>query len=130
MKKNLLKAVIALTGLFSYFPSQSQSELAYDQNPDFAVSRDKYVAIADSVNTWHSTTIQDTYKAIDWLENKKEARASRIAFRQQLRLQRAQWDDRYYYQDYNYNRRGYYNNNYRHNWRSRRHNSFWSFWCW
>jgi hypothetical protein len=128
MKKNLLGAVIALTGIISYIPSQSQSQLVNDQNPSFAVSREKYMEIADSVNSWHSTTIQNNYKAIDWFEDKKAAKASRIAFNRQLRLNRAQRNG-YYYQDYHYGRRGNYNN-YRHNRHSRRNNSFWNFWCW
>lgn len=127
-----------LTGFFVSFSGQSQTTLSPDQNPNFAVSRDKYMKIADSLNAWHSTTLQENYKAIDWLEDRREARADRREFRRQLRMERARWDNDYYYDNYNsypYNnyRRGYYNNNYYNN-RYNRGNRFyinpWGFWYW
>lgn len=127
-----------LTGFFVSFSGQSQTTLSPDQNPNFAVSRDKYMKIADSLNAWHSTTLQENYKAIDWLEDRREARADRREFRRQLRMERARWDNDYYYDNYNsypYNnyRRGYYNNNYYNN-RYNRGNRFyinpWGLWYW
>lgn len=115
MKKNLLSAVWLLTGFFLSVSGQSQSHLAPDQNPNFAISRDKYMKIADSLNAWHSTTLQENYKAIDWLADRKEARADRREFRRQLRRERAGWYndyDNYNYYPYNDYRRGYYNNSY------------------
>ncbi|MBL7745219.1 MAG: hypothetical protein JNN00_17215 [Chitinophagaceae bacterium] len=138
MKKSLLSAFMLLTGFFIGFSGQSQTTLAPDQNPNFAVSRDKYMKIADSLNAWHSTTLQENYKAIDWLEDRREARADRREFRRQLRMERARWDNDYYYDNYNYYpynnyRRGYYNNNYYNN-RYNRGNRFyinpWGLWYW
>jgi hypothetical protein len=137
MKKNLLSTLMLLTGFFLSVSGQAQTTLAPDQNPNFAVSRDKYMKIADSLNAWHSTTLQENYKAIDWLEDRREARADRREFRQQLRMERARWDNDYYYDNYNdypYNnyRRGYYNNHY--NNRYNRGNRFyvnpwgWGYW--
>ena len=130
MNKYLPGSVLAFLSVIVSISSHAQTTLAYDQNPSFAVSRDKYMKIADSVNSWHSTTQQETYKAIDWLQDRKEARADRREFRRQLRMQQASWNN-YYYPNYNYGRRGYYNNNYyRHNRNFRRHHSFWNIWCW
>ncbi|MBL7741186.1 MAG: hypothetical protein JNK14_18330 [Chitinophagaceae bacterium] len=138
MKKSLLSAFMLLTGFFFSIPGYSQAPLAPDQNPNFAVSRDKYMKIADSLNAWHSTTLQENYKAIDWLEDRREARADRREFRRQLRLERARYNDVYYYDDYNYSpynnhyRRGSYNNYY--NNRFNRGNRFyinpWGLWYW
>jgi hypothetical protein len=116
----------------------AQTSLAPDQNPNFAISRDKYVKIADSLNEWHSTTIQDTYKAIDWIADRQAARADRREFRRDLRRYRSGWYGSPGY--YNYNNGGYYRNNYRRNnyypnyyrggYRSYRYNNFWwNFFC-
>lgn len=101
------------------FTLTAQSNLAPDQNPDFASSRDKYMKIADSVNQWHGTTIQQTYKAFDWYEHKQELRNDRLQFRRQLRLQR----NYYYYRPYS--NRSYYQNNSRNYY----HRNRWGF-CW
>ncbi len=104
-----------LTGFFLSVSGQPQIVPAPDQNPSFTVSRDKYMKIADSLNSWHSTTLQENYKAIDWLADRKEARADREQFRRQLRMRRVSWYGDDYYNSYRirngfgYNR-GYYNN--------------------
>ncbi|GAB4093427.1 hypothetical protein [Flaviaesturariibacter terrae] len=75
-----------------------------DQNPNFAVSRDKYLKVADSVTRWHSTTMQNTYKAYDWYEAREERRSARRENRQAVRLVRAQrsrWNYNPYYDSYN-----------------------------
>jgi len=120
MKRYLLSMLlICLAGISAV----AQTGLAPDQNPNYAVSRDKYLKLADSLNEWHSTTIQDTYNAIDWLADRKEARLERRELRQQVRLERARWgsynyyDGNNYYPSYrnswgNYNDRYYYNNGY------------------
>lgn len=136
MKKSLLNAFLLLIGFFLSVAGKSQLALAADQNPNFAISRDKYMKMADSLNAWHSTTLQENYKAIDWLADRKEARADRREFRQQLRLERARWNNDYYYDNYDYypsyrNRGGYYNNNsYYNNRNYRRHRSSWGFGLW
>lgn len=89
MKKAVHRNLFLLALIFTAATAFAQSELAPDQNPNYAVSRAKYMKIADSVNTFQGTTDQQTYKAIDYLADKAEARANRRAFRQQLRLERA-----------------------------------------
>lgn len=91
----------------------AQTKLAPDQNPNFAASRDKYMKMADSLNEWHSTTFQDTYKAIDWLADRKEARVDRREFRRQLRTERVRFNSSYdNYYPYYRNNWGSYNNYY------------------
>jgi hypothetical protein len=86
----------------------AQTTLAPDQNPHYAVSRAKYMEISDSMTSWQSTTQHEMYKAIDWLADRKEARADRREFRRQLRMERARWID--YNNDYFYPTNYYYRN--------------------
>lgn len=109
MNKNLLSFILLSGGLMLSHNLSAQNSLAPDQNPQFETSKTKYMAMADSVNAWHSTTTQETYKAIDYLEDKKLARHERQEFRRELRLERARsnyYSNRYYmpYDNYNYNR--------------------------
>jgi hypothetical protein len=106
MKKYLHTSALAIVSFFLVTATNAQVSLAPDQNPSFAVSRDKYMQIADSMNQWHGTTFQETYKAFDWYENKLERRDERRQFRQQLRLERYRYDyNPYYHSGYNYNYR-------------------------
>jgi DNA polymerase elongation subunit (family B) len=118
MSKHLLYTF----GIVAFLSSSAfaQTELVADQNPNYQKSQDKYTRIADSVNKWHSTTVQETYKAIDYLEDKRIAKESRRAFRQQIRLARAMRGDvRYYYNPSHFNRPYYhYRPNY-HSYRNR-----------
>jgi hypothetical protein len=81
--------------------------LAPDQNPSFMVSQARYMQMADSINSWHGTTVQNTYKAIDYYQDKLELRANRKAWRRELRMERARnsgWYNGYsndYYYPYN-----------------------------
>jgi hypothetical protein len=96
-------------GLFLTSGTNAQTGLAPDQNPNYMVSRDKYIQLSDSLTAYQSTTIQDTYKAIDWMQFRRDARAERRAFRRELRLERARYGGYYYdnyYPVYDYN---YYN---------------------
>ncbi len=117
MKKYLLYFFATVVVCISANLAISQTNLATDQNPNYAVSRAKYIQVADSLNEWHSTTQQETYKAIDWLADRKEARANRREFRQQLRLERARhygyYDNSYYFSNNHYRR--HYPNYYRYN---------------
>jgi hypothetical protein len=115
MKRNVLYnlALLPLALLITSI-SMSQTGLAEDQNPNYMFSQAKYTKMADSINSWHGTTPQETYKAIDYLADKREMRASRQAFRRQLRLERARYG--YYNNDYDYYSPGYYGyNNYGYN---------------
>ena len=124
MKKNLLSFISTAAVLLCNYIAIAQTDLVPDQNPNYAISRAKYMQIADSLNEWHSTTQQEIYKAIDWLADRKEARADRREFRRQLRLERARWIDYGNYNDGYYFHNNYYrgyNNFYRHNnWRRNR----------
>jgi hypothetical protein len=113
MKKMLLPV---LSLLLSSVMANAQTELAPDQNPNYAVSRDKYMQMADSLNQWHSTTLQNTYQAIDFMADKERARNERTKPRQQLRLERARWNN------YNYRNDGYFNSPYDY----RNNNSYYS----
>ena len=130
MKRNVLYnlALLPLAMLVTTM-TMSQTMLADDQNPNYMVSQAKYTQMADSINAWHGTTPQETYKAIDFLADKREAREQRRAFRRELRLERAR--NGYYYNDYygyyypsygyNYNFRPYYGG-----YRSRWNNFYWN----
>lgn len=97
-------------------------DLAKDQNSNYTVSRNKYMKTSDSINRWHSTTSQETYKAIDYMADKAEAREARKQFRRDIRMERAR--NGYYYGNnwgwpnyspyYRYNR--YYNGAYYNYW--------------
>ena len=96
---------ILLTALFVCSGALAMAQnLAPDQNPNFAHSRDKYMKLADSLNSYQSTTAQNTYKPIDYLADKAEAREERREFRQQRRLERARWNN---YDNWNWNNRYY-----------------------
>ena len=126
MKRLLLSTIIACGGLVTAV--NAQTELVANQNPNYAVSRDKYMKMSDSLTRWHSTTLQNTYEAIDWFADKEKAKAERREFRQSLRLERARWSG----YDYRYNS-GYYNNRYNNYYsqpnyysnRWRRYNNWW-----
>lgn len=125
MKKTLLIATSMMLMLAVAATAQTTDP---DQNPDYMVSQARYVRMADSINSWHSTTPQETYKAIDYLEDKREMRANRKIWRRELRMERARNSGWYYngngynngyypYNNYNYNN-GYYSRpwGYRSNW--------------
>jgi hypothetical protein len=133
MKIAIHRTLFVLALVFAAGIAMAQTELAPDQNPNFAVSRAKYMKVADSTNAWQGTTSQQTYKAIDFLADRAEARANRRAFRQELRMERARngyyYDNSWYpsmnlnygrygnrwgsynnfYSPYRYNRRGNFN---------------------
>ncbi|HVG12659.1 MAG TPA: hypothetical protein VM843_06615 [Flavisolibacter sp.] len=88
MKRRLHFAALILATSLLTSALHAQEPLSPDQNPSFAVSRDKYLLIADSLTSLHSTTIQSTYKAYDWYEAQEERRAEQRAFNRQLQLER------------------------------------------
>jgi hypothetical protein len=63
--------------------AQESSQLVPDQNPNFMVSRLKYMNQKDSLLSWENTTIQATYKAYDWREAREERRSERRSYRAQ-----------------------------------------------
>jgi hypothetical protein len=100
MKRNVLYNLLLLP-LAMLVATWSMSQTVADQNPDYMISQAKYTAMADSLNSLHGTTPQETYKAIDWLADRRAAREQRRAFRRELRMERAKYGY-YYYNDYNY----------------------------
>ncbi len=105
--KQMLLTVFTLAGLLFLGQAEAQN-LAPDQNPNFAVSRDKYMQLADSVNRWHGTTFQETYSAPDWVERRELRRKENRQFRRDLRLERQRRGYQpYHYQPYGYSPYGY-----------------------
>jgi len=100
MKRNVLYNLLLLPLAMLIATWGMSQSLAPDQNPDYMISQAKYVPMADSINSLHGTTPQETYKAIDWMADRQQARDDRRAFRRQLRLARAQYG--WYYNDYSY----------------------------
>jgi len=85
MKKLLLLHIVL--GFFITINAQNSSQLEEDQNPNYKTSLEKYVSVADQYTQQQGTTAQETYKAIDPLEEKRELRA----LRRQYRAQRPYW---------------------------------------
>lgn len=95
----LLTIVCVVWGNILYAQS-----LAPDQNPNYALSQAKYMQKKDSLLANQQITVQQTYKAYDYLEAKQEARNQRKTFRRDLRMQRAQHRyNPYYGNNYGYN---------------------------
>jgi hypothetical protein len=144
MKAHLLKLSFVIAGyLLLCNDVISQASLEPDQNPNYAISRDKYMKMADSLNEWHSTTFQNTYKAKDYMQDRADARMARREYRRQYQYDRMSvygyndYYNGYYYPSNRYYRGNYYpynnyNNNYYYRDRYNRHHprytwglSFW-----
>lgn len=67
-----MKTLITILAFGALGSSLAQTLVA-DQNPNYQVSLDKYLAKSDELTSTLSTTIQDTYEAYDW-RVAKEAR--------------------------------------------------------
>lgn len=97
------------------------AQLLPDQNPNYEISRTRYMAAKDSLLGTQLTTVQNTYKAYDWMQLRQERKDIRFENRQQRRLNRSQYvgyyeyENSYPYDSYNNNYRNgyYYNNSYR-----------------
>jgi hypothetical protein len=120
MKTFYLSLAILLAAVVSSAPASAQA-LAPNQNPNYAASREKYMRLSDSLTRLHSTTLQDTYSAPDWYEQKMQRREDRRNFHRQLRLERAR-----YFWDYTpyYGHSPYRYDNYRH------HRYYRPWWLW
>jgi len=130
MKRNVLYNLLLLPlAMLLATWSMGQTTLVEDQNPNYMFSQAKYTAMADSMNSLHGTTPQETYHAIDWMADRQAARDQRRAFRRELRLERARYGWNYndysaYYPGYS-NNYGYYYQPY-HNYRNRWSNNYWN----
>ncbi|MES2275110.1 MAG: hypothetical protein V4592_03745 [Bacteroidota bacterium] len=93
MKRNLIIIVSLLAGSFyTISASAQQLVLAQDQNPRYRESERKYARVADTLNSQHGTTIQDTYKAYDWYEARQERRQQNREWRHEERLNGGYYD--------------------------------------
>lgn len=83
-------AIIVLSFLFfNNLSAQNDSlSLLPDQNPNFRKSRAKYTEMAATLTQNQGQTIQQTYKAIDDVQAKKERRELRISRRHERRMAR------------------------------------------
>lgn len=88
MKRNIfIMALMLLGGLFSgTVKAQQTTALVADQNPRYMESQAKYARVADTLNSLHGTTIQNTYKAYDWYEAKLERRRQNREWRHEERM--------------------------------------------
>jgi len=84
-----MKSMIILTFLlvFTSFGYGQQNKILPDQNPRFHISLDRYLNEKNTYVLLQGTTLQETYKAIDPLEDKREQRA----FRRKLKNFRPLW---------------------------------------
>lgn len=118
---------IALSALFCIgLQAQNDSvNLLPDQNPNFQRSRAKYMEQSAELTKNQGQTIQDTYKAIDDVQAKKERRELAATRRHERRMARIMSRgygyggyyngygyDNYGYNNYGYNNYGYYGNPY------------------
>ncbi len=119
IKSTVMKQLFTL--LFCLFTTVLFAQLAPNQNPNYEISRSKYMAAKDSLLVSQSTTVQNTYKAYDWMQLRQERKDIRFENRQQRRLNRSMYSGYYdynnsYYPYSNYNRnyssRYYSNSNY------------------
>jgi hypothetical protein len=84
MKKSLIiTTLILIGGLCNSIVKAQQAFLAADQNPRYMESQAKYTAMADTLNALHGTTIQNTYKAYDWYQDKLDRRKQNREWRHQ-----------------------------------------------
>lgn len=140
MKKLTLYPTLILALTFVTVVGNAQQGLVANQNPGYEESRLKYMSLADSMTSWHSTTSQETYTAIDYMADLRAERARRREYRRQVHLERIRafgfYADDYgyypsngYYQSNGYYPGNGYYNNYRYNSsyyrRQYRNNPFW-----
>lgn len=89
-----MKAIVSLaTGFLLSISSIAQNSattatLLPDQNPNFQKSRDLYMETSQKTTANEGVTLQQTYKAIDDVEIKKEQKALRAERRQERRMAR------------------------------------------
>ncbi len=106
----------SLNGATSYTPFS-------DQNPNYLISQQKYISYRDSLIAFENTTVQQTYKAFDWYQQKLENKQSRIDTRRQVRINRSlnNWNGNFNSWDNNFN--GFNNNWNNNNWNNNFNNN-------
>jgi len=109
-----LSVILFGFGLLFGLSSLAQGQTP-DQNPNHQISADKYAQQSENLLKKQGETIQATYKAYDWTENKQAQKQARIDRNHQLRMERARFIGYYTpYRQCNLNNRYYlgYNNYY------------------
>ncbi|WP_196889129.1 hypothetical protein [Aureivirga sp. CE67] len=79
--------IIALFFSSFLFAQQNSESLDYDQNPNYKISQEKYMKEGQQYVALEGTTLQQTYKAIDPMEEKRELKA----LKKKYRAQRLKW---------------------------------------
>lgn len=108
-----MKSIVSIAISFLFYINVSAQEtvttptLLPDQNPNYQKSRDKYMAESVTLTQTEGTTIQQTYKAIDDVQAKKERKELAVERRHERRMARIQ--------SRSYRRQNYYNNGWRNN---------------
>ena len=98
MKYLFYTAILLVLPAMTY--CQQTIVFASDQNLHYKESQDRYMKVADSLTTFHSTTLQQTYKAYDWREAKHARKQQNREWRHQEILNRP-YTNYYYWSDYN-----------------------------
>ncbi|MGY4385915.1 hypothetical protein ACVWYN_002963 [Pedobacter sp. UYP24] len=102
--------------VLSLHSNAQQASLVADQNPRYEGSRAKYMNMSDSLTSNQGTTIQETYKAYDWYENREAKRKLRRETNYQNSLvDYSFYGGPFFYPTLRYNNFGYrnYGNGYR-----------------
>jgi len=84
----LLLLVVAAT-----LQAQTSTELVPDQNPNYLQSQARYTKFRDSLVQYQNTTVQQTYKAFDWYQEKLDRKNTRFDNRQQRRVNRSMYQN-------------------------------------
>ncbi|WP_430614219.1 hypothetical protein [Flavobacterium sp. JP2137] len=90
--KQLLNVLVLSVAMLTAVSAAAQ---VADQNPNYRESQDKYMRINDSLTATLGTTVQQTYKARDWYDEREERRALRRSRNYDVRMNRSS-----YYYDY------------------------------
>lgn len=86
--KNTILSFVLVAFSFTVNAQQKNEPLEADQNPNYRISQDKYTdSIQKAYTQLQGTTVQNTYKAIDPLEDKRQLRA----LKRHYRAQRPYW---------------------------------------
>jgi hypothetical protein len=106
--KNIAFILLSFLSCTNFSAQKDSLSLLPDQNPNFRKSRAKYSEMVATLTQNQGQTVQQTYKAIDDVQAKKERRELRISNRQERRMARIQ--SRGYYYGNNNNWGGFNNN--------------------
>lgn len=115
--KTLFKSIAVVI----FFIGTNAMAQSIDQNPNYKESQVKYIEQKEALTKDQGQTIQDTYEAYDWTENKLKKKNERIQRRHNVRMIRHQRhtvchsSNGYNYNNGYNNNNGYYNNGYNNN---------------